>query len=59
MLRLFLPNGLSSKRLIENFEFDTHDYSHNILISEITVGQLYEKIKRMLWIHTTTKAKKM
>lgn len=53
---LFFPNGRSSKGPIEDFEFDIRDYSHNILPSEITVGQLYDQTKlRMIRVYTTSK----
>lgn len=54
----FFPNGHSSKGATEDFEFDIRDYQHNVLSSEVTVGQLYEQTKlKMLRMYTTCKAK--
>lgn len=39
---LFFPNGQSSKGLEEDFEFDIHDYSHNVVSPEVTVTQRTE-----------------
>lgn len=54
---LFFPNGHSPKGPMEDLESDICDYSHNSVLHEVTVGQLYEQTKlQMLCINTTTKA---
>ena len=48
------PNGYSSKGLVEDFEFDIRDYSHNKVSPEVTVTQLYEQTELRMRIYTTS-----